>query len=217
MPTPGIDMEQLDWRDVTEPIRPELTVWPGDQSFTARPSARIARGDTANVSTIALSTHTGTHCDAPWHFLDDGKRVHELDPTLFIGPAQVLDCRGVKQIDADDLGPGPFPKRVLIKTDNADIPLTAPFKEDFAALTVDAAERLTEAGVGLVGIDYFSVAPFPDQSPVHHVLLGAEVLIVENLRLAPIPPGPSALIVMPMLLQGMDGAPCRAFVGLART
>ncbi len=204
----------LRWHDVTIPMRPEMAVWPGDPPFECAPDARISQGDSCNTSHLRLSTHTGTHCDAPWHFIDSGKRLHEIDIAMFFGSARLIEIPdGVDSIHAADLGPERLPQRLLIRTRNSNRPCDAPFYDDFVALEEDAARRLVEEGVRLAGIDYLSIAPRGNSGPTHRVLLGSDVLVVEGLRLAGLPCGDCEFVVFPMALHAADGAPCRAFVG----
>lgn len=192
-----------------------MTVWPGDPAVSLDPDTRIAGGDGSNTSILRLGTHAGTHVDAPWHFEDGGKRLHEVDPARFLGPAELREALVDRHLSADDLGPAPLPPRLLIRTRNAEIPVNGPFREDYVALAPDAARRLVDEGVQLIGVDYLSVAPFkqPGQD-THHILLQHDVLIVEGLVLGGIPTGPLVFVALPLALVGADGAPCRAFVGL---
>ncbi len=206
------------WIDVTIPMTEEMTVWPGDPAFSLEPDRRMANGDSCNVSMLRCSTHTGTHVDAPWHFEDDGPRLEAVPTEVFFGQATVLDVRHVeKEIAAADLGPAPLPPRVLLKTRMSALPVDAPFTEDYVALSPEAAQRMVDDGVRVVGIDYLSVAPFrqPGQ-PTHHILLRAGVFIVEGLRLEPIAAGACEFVVLPLSLKGADGSPCRAFVGVSQ-
>ena len=203
------------WLDVTMPFDPEMTVWPGDPAFDFTALRRIAQGDACNTSRVALCTHTGTHIDAPWHFEEEGARVDELDPALFFGRAEVREVECGEAIAPADLGEGLLPPRLLIKTRNSGFSDRGAFREDYAALSEQAAWRLVDEGVVLVGVDYLSVAPFKqDGQQTHHVLLSRGVLAVEGLRLAGVPAGPCEFVVLPMQIAGADGAPCRAFVGL---
>jgi arylformamidase len=190
-----------------------MTVWPGDPAIAFTADSRIEMGDSCNTSVLTLNTHTGTHCDAPWHFIEDGKRLDEIDPGIYFGDALVIDCGNVDTIHAHDLGADPLPPRILLKTRNQHIAHDAPFQEDFVAVEEDAARRMVAEGVRLVGIDYLSIAPFGNARPTHEVLLSAEVFIVEGLRLADIAPGRYAFVVLPLPVAGADGAPCRAFIG----
>ncbi len=205
---------QIHWHDVSIPIHEQTTVWPGDAPVRVTPERRITEGASCNTSSISLPTHTGTHCDAPWHFEDDGKPLHAVDFQRFFGEATVLDLRGRDQIHADDLGPAPLPTRLLLKTDNAAHPVNGPFNTRFVAVAPDAAQRMVDEGVTLLGVDYLSVAPYKDSGPTHHILLEHEVFVVEGLVLADVGAGTYPFTVLPMPLYGLDGAPCRAFVGL---
>jgi len=200
------------WQDVTIPMRPGMTVWPGEPEFSFQPLSRIAEGASCNVSSIAMSTHTGTHCDAPWHFVDGAHTLDKVDRNLFIGEALVLSLPEVDVVDAAHLPENRMPTRVLFKTRNSEIPVDGMFDRNFAALSTDAAERLVADGVQLVGIDYLSIAPFDNGAPVHQILLSAGVFIVEGLRLADVSPGVHDFIVLPLSIEGADGAPCRAFI-----
>jgi len=206
---------RIEWIDVSIPLSATTTVWPGDAPFSLAPVARIAEGDSKNLSSLSLGAHTGTHVDAPWHFEEDGKKLHEMDTSVFFGEAMVLDLPDVDVISADDLGPGPLPARVLFKTRNSDYPVDAAFRKDYVGLDGGAAQRLVDDGVRLVGVDYLSVAPFKQEGQVtHHRLLRNEVCVVEGLRLAGLAAGVSKFVVLPLALVGADGAPCRAFVGI---
>ena len=202
----------MQWHDISIPLHEGMTVWPGDAEFRFSPDTRVSDGDSCNTSTITLSSHAGTHCDAPWHFDEQGKKLHEVDMALFIGTALILEFPDVDLIRAEHLPEGPLPERVLLKTKNSDAPTDQPFNESYVALDQDAAQRLVDGGVKLVGIDYLSIAPFGNAGPTHHTLLDNDVFIVEGLRLKGIQPGVHPIIIMPLAIQNADGAPCRAFV-----
>lgn len=204
----------LHWHDVSIPIHTGTTVWPGDDPVRFEASSRIADGASCNTSSLTVPTHCGTHCDAPWHFDDDGKKLHEVDPQVFFGEAKVFELLDLDVIHADDLGDAPLPPRILFKTRNGAYPVNGSFKTDFVAVAPDAAQRMVDEGVTLVGVDYLSVAPYKDSGPTHRMLLQNNVFIVEGLCLADIPAGTHPFTVLPMPLQDADGAPCRAFVGL---
>lgn len=205
----------IHWHDLSIPIEPGMVVWPGDPEVEFSPKTRIAEGAGSNTSHIAMSTHTGTHVDAPWHFEDGGKRLDEVDPQVFFGDALLLDFPGLDIVRAPDLGPAPLPPRILIKTRNSELPINAPFDKTYVALHEDAAQRMVDEGVKLVGVDAFSVAPYkqPGQ-PTHHILLANDVFVIEGLRLAGFVQGIYPFVALPLPLKGLDGAPCRAFLGL---
>ncbi len=201
-----------DWIDVTIPMQPGMTVWSGDTEFQFEPVVRMAAGAPYNLSRLSLSAHTGTHCDAPWHFLDNGKKLDELDTSVFFGNALLLDLRGLESIRAADLPPAPLPPRILIRTRNSEVPDDAPFDTGYVGIEADAAARMVADGVRMVGFDGPSVGPYKTLEESHNILLGAEVFIVENLRLSQCEAGEYECVVLPMRLVGADGAPCRAFM-----
>ena len=199
--------------DISVPITPDLPVWPGDPSVKLTPASQIAAGDTANVTHLEMSAHTGTHVDAPYHFLEDGVTLERVPLEVMIGPARVLHLPDVDEITAADLKAAAIPEgttRLLFKTKNSKIwSHETAFQKEFAALTPDGAQYLVDRGIQLVGIDYLSIAPYGNGRPVHEILLGAGILIIEGLNLSDVPPGEYTLHCLPLNLQGVDGAPAR--------
>jgi arylformamidase len=169
-----------------------------------------------NVSRLALSAHAGTHVDAPYHFIADGKTIESLALDALIGPAQVVelpdDCTDINAQVLADAGIRFDTGRLLLKTRNSRYWTEPglPFQKSFAALTPDGAQYLVDGGTRLVGIDYFSIAPFGDSVPTHRVLLGASMVILEGIDLSAIAPGFYELYCLPLKLGGSDGAPARA-------
>lgn len=200
------------WIDITLPMHEGMTLWPGDPLFALEPDARIVRGDSCNVSRLALGTHTGTHMDAPWHFIEKGEQLEKVDPSVFFGTALVIEHRPGRPIEAGDLPEEKLPERVIFKTRNSQRPAHAPFTQDFIALKESAAERLVQDGVRLTGIDALSIGPWKAGGPVHEILLSSGMVIVEGLQLAEINEGEHEFIVLPLRLLHADGAPCRAFI-----
>jgi arylformamidase len=202
--------------DITVPLSPALPVYPGDPEVTITPLAQLQWGDAANVSRLVLSSHTGTHLDAPRHFFVEGLTIDGLDLHLLMGPARVCACPYVTtHLTADDLRPLGLAgtKRLLLQTPNAALWEKTGFQTNYVALTESAAYLLVEMGVQLVGIDYLSVDAFERQDfPVHRILLGAGVLILEGLDLRAVPPGDYELLALPLLLKHGDGAPVRAIL-----
>jgi arylformamidase len=200
--------------DISRALGPDTPVWPGDPPVTVEPVARVERGDVAAVSRLTLSTHAGTHVDPPAHFLPGGATVDILPLDVLVGPAVVVDLSGTGPIDAarlaaaglgDGDGDGDASSRLLLRTGAAD--------EDPAAegtLTEDGARWLVERGVRLVGADTLSIEPATDRYPVHQILLGAGVVIVEGLDLFGVRPGRYQLACLPLRVAGGDGAPARA-------
>jgi arylformamidase len=170
--------------------------------------ARVEAGDPADVSRLQLGTHTGTHVDPPAHFLPGGVTVDELPLDVLVGPAVVADLTGVPAIDPGALDGLDLPAstvRLLLKTGRE-----AGVSAVGGALTADGARWLVDRGVLLVGADTLSVEPGTDAYPVHRLLLGAGVVIVEDLDLASVAAGPYQLVCLPLRIAGGDGAPARA-------
>ena len=203
--------------DISLPISPDLPVWPGDPSVQLERFARIEDGETANVSRVAMGVHTGTHVDAPYHFLADGSKVEQMQLKILIGRAYVVHLPETTLITAQVLqaaGIPPRTRRLLFKTRNSEhwSNHTPGFQEDFVALSADGARYLVERGVRLVGVDYLSVAPFNDAVPTHQILLQAGMIIVEGLDLSRVAQGRYTLYCLPLFLKGADRAPARAIL-----
>jgi arylformamidase len=199
--------------DISVPLSPTLVCYPGDPQVEITAVTDIAQGDVANVSRLTLSSHSGTHLDAPRHFFSQGVAIDALDLRQLLGPARVCTLSSTTHITAADLSPLQLDgvKRVLFRTVNSSLWEQSEFQPHYVALTASAAQRLVDIGVQLVGIDYLSVDAFERQDcPVHRLLLSAGVLILEGLDLRAVPPGDYELLVLPLRLHNGDGAPARA-------
>jgi arylformamidase len=176
----------------------------------------IERGDEANVTQLSMDVHSGTHVDAPLHFVDVGRSVEELGLGPFVGPAVVLDTGAAKEITAAVLAAAAIPRgtrRLLLRTVNSAQPTQRPFREDYAALTLDGAQWLVEScDLELVGIDYLSIQRFTEPPDVHRTLLGSGLAILEGLCLQDVVPGAYELVCLPLRLLGVEGAPARAIL-----
>lgn len=205
---------KMQWLDVSMPLFEGMVCWPGDPEFELRAVSSLSKGDGSNVAWLGLTTHTGTHVDAPRHIVPDGARLDELNPSVFFGPARVLDLRAAgPRLQASDFGEAPLPARLLLKTANSMLVDRREFDPDFTALSPGAAARLVDEQVQLVGMDYLSIAPAgEDCEAVHRILLEAGVLIVEGLDLRGAVAGPCEFVVLPLAVRHGDGAPCRAFI-----
>jgi arylformamidase len=199
------------WIDVTMPLLPGMPQWPGNPTLEIV-SRREPGG--AVVSRVALGTHTGTHVDAPSHYLADGATLDDVPLDALIGRARVV------AIDAEVIGAGDIEalavargERLLLRTRNSGRRVDAPFDERFVGLRLDAARALAARAPALVGIDYLSIAAFDaDGAAVHRALLGAGVWILEGLRLAGVAPGDHDLVCLPLRIAAADGAPARALL-----
>jgi arylformamidase len=203
--------------DISVPAYTGMVVWPGDGGVVIERESKIEAGDNANVSHLSLGAHTGTHVDAPYHFIPDGVTLEQVSLDRFVGKALVVEISGVSIITAAHLAAADLPdgvERVLFKTDNGAIwsRTEAAFEPEFVALSPDAAQFLVDREVKFVGIDYLSIAPFNESRPVHEILLSAEVAILEGVDLRAVAPGWYTLYCLPLNLVGVDGAPARAIL-----
>jgi arylformamidase len=199
--------------DISLPISSRMIVYEGDPGVDITPRLEIARGDTANVSLLSMGSHTGTHVDAPAHFIDGGATVEALPLDTLIGPALVATVTSERLIGRRDLEPLPLDghSRLLLKTGNSSLWAAGDFSRDFIALDLEGARYLSERGLRLIGIDYLSIEAFHSPGhPVHRHLLGAGVVILEGLDLSRVAPGVYELVCLPLPVRGIDGAPCRA-------
>lgn len=203
--------------DISVPVTPQLPVWPGEAQPTINHKFRMSEGSDANVTQFAVGSHTGTHIDAPLHFVDGGKTTIEIPLEKLVGPCQVVDLQGKTEITAADLAALQLPKgtqKILFKTDNSRHweDASHPFQEDFCALTADAAQWVVDNGIHLVGIDYLSIQLYHDPIDTHVILLSNEVVIVETLDLRQVEPGTYRLICLPLKIAGVEGTPARAIL-----
>jgi arylformamidase len=160
-----------------------------------------------------MSLHSGTHVDAPFHFVPDGATIDTLPLELFMGPALVhaveteryIMAEHVASLDLDGI------TRVLFKTRNSQLLQKASYEPDFVSFSVEAAKILVAKGVKLVGLDYLSVAHAGDeQVPVHRAFLDRGIVLLEGADLSKVTPGRYELVCFPIRIRGADGAPCRA-------
>ncbi len=205
--------------DISLPIHARMIVYEGDPSVDITPRLEIARGDAANVSLLSMGSHTGTHVDAPAHFIEGGATVEALPLDILIGPALVAEVGAAPHIGRGDLEPLPLDgvSRLLLKTRNSALWAKGTFTRDFIALDLEGARYLVERGVRLVGIDFLSIEQFHSPGhPVHRLLLGAGMVVLEGLDLSRVEPGLFELVCLPLPVTGIDGAPCRALLRPAR-
>ena len=201
--------------DISIPISPDMPVWPGDPRVELVRTAKIAEGANANVSRLTCGVHTGTHVDAPVHFIDGAASVESLSLDRLIGKAFVAELEDINVIDDQVLDSADLPtevRRLLIKTQNSAFWSESPglFREDFVAIDARGAKWLTDRDIQTVGVDYLSVAPFGDSFDTHNILLQEGVVIIEGLNLFGVDPGWYSLYCLPLKLVGSDGAPARA-------
>jgi arylformamidase len=198
--------------DVTHTLQPGMATWPAEPGPQISLIKEMAAGDPADVSYLALGVHTGTHVDAPRHFIPGGTGVDSLPLEVLSGPAKVIHIVDRQAIKIEELERAGLDgvERVLFHTRNSDEWSDVEFVEDFVYLDPDAAAWLVDHGIRLVGVDYLSVEAFNATEPrTHRTLLGAGVVIVEGLDLREVPAGEYQLVCLPLKLAGADGAPAR--------
>lgn len=196
--------------DVSVAIRTEMPIYDKNPGVRLTRVQAIEDGATANVSELELGVHTGTHVDAPLHFIEDGAAAETLPLEVLIGPAHVVDATSLEgPIDAEALAGLDLPKgtdRLILRTQNSELWARSEFTRDFIRLTGDGARMLIGRGVRLVGIDYLSIG----DADAHRILLGSGIVALEGLDLREVEPGPYELVCLPLRLAGADGAPARA-------
>lgn len=203
--------------DISLTISPRLPTWPGDPGFQIERFEKLEEGSNANVSWVEMGVHTGTHVDAPYHFLQDGKTVEEMKLSMMVGRVYVLHLPEIALIDAGVLETAQIPprtRRILFRTRNSDLwrDQETDFQTNFVAISADGAEYLVKRGIKLVGVDYLSVAPYGESRLPHQILLKAGVVIVEGLDLSKVSQGRYTIYCLPLKLAGSDGAPTRAIL-----
>ncbi|GIF22941.1 arylformamidase [Actinoplanes tereljensis] len=202
--------------DITLPIHPEMLHWGRKPEVEVVES--LANGDASNVTRWRLGAHTGTHVDAPAHFVDGATPVDKLDLHSLVGPALVADLTAVTgDITVDDLAAAGVAgqKRVLLKTSNSAGPLKEPDRApSWVGLSPSAAQWLIDQRVELIGIDYLTIESHTrtETWDAHHVLLGAGLIILENADLDGVPPGAYELVCLPAKLVDADGSFARAIL-----
>lgn len=196
--------------DISRTISPATAVWPGDQNVRWTWTARLGEGDSSvNLGSIQLSTHAGTHVDAPYHVEEEGDTTDTLSLASFVGPAQVIEVGEDVSIRPEHVRESAA-ERVLFKT-QASALLDEEWPDSVAHLTVEAIHRLSANGVVLVGTDAPSVDPLDSSDlPAHHALLDAGIVHLEGLSLEGVSPGHYYLLALPLKIAGGDAAPVRA-------
>ncbi|HLK92885.1 MAG TPA: cyclase family protein [Polyangia bacterium] len=199
------------WVDVSVPIRSGMVHWPGNPAIVITHTEHLRRGDVATVSSLALGVHTGTHIDAPNHFILESGGVDTFRLDRLIGPARVIDMGDIvriRQRDIEGLGIRAG-DRILFKTRNSGFWKEKEFRSDYTCLVPEAARWLAERGVRTIGIDYLSIGPMDIPVETHVPLLAAGICVIEGLDLSGVGPGLYDLICLPLRLDGLDGAPAR--------
>ncbi len=200
--------------DISVGLSSKTPVFPGQDKFSREYLSKIAEGGRANLSKISMTSHTGTHVDSPFHFIKEGHTIDQVSLTSTVGFAKVfkvtapkIDVNEIKDlgIEKDDI--------VLFKTSNSELWELEDFSYDYVYITPKAAEFLSDRGVRAVGVDYIIPEAFDDTDrPVHHILLGQNIIIIEGLNFTNVPEGEYALVCLPLKILENDAAPARAIL-----
>ena len=205
-----------DWIDISVPLRTGMVHWPGDPPVNFKRVQSLVEGDESNLTEIDMGAHTGTHIDAPFHFVRNTATIDQMPPDVTVGPARVIQIEDSKSIQADELKQHNIEagERLLFKTKNSDrCWKSEAFVEDFVYLSLEAASFLAHSKVKLVGVDYLSVGGFKaDGAGIHKALLQQDVWILEGLNLSKVLPGLYELVCLPLKIVAGDGAPARAIL-----
>jgi arylformamidase len=206
--------------DVSVPLSSATPTFPGDPGIEIKQWKDLANGDAANVSLIRFGLHSGTHVDAPAHFIEGAARVEDLPLESLIGEAEVVEAaEHIRVIDENFIAANCIrgSQRILFKTRNSSF-WNSPeegFRLDYTYIDSTAAARLVASGIKLVGIDYLSIeGPGTEKYETHHILLSNNIVILEGVDLRRVPPGSYELICLPLkIAEGKgDGAPARTIL-----
>lgn len=204
------------WIDVTAPLHAGTPHWPDQPDVKLERMVSMDDGAVCNVSMLHMSVHTGTHMDAPLHFVANGIGMDQMPLEATIGPCRVVEIKDKESIKVKHLKPLKLRQgeRLLIKTINSKRCWNdSKFVEDFVYISQDAAAYMVEHGIMTVGVDYLSVGGFfKDGIETHHHLLRACVWIIEGLNLSKVKPGKYDLLCLPLKTLNCDGAPARVLL-----
>lgn len=199
--------------DISIDIKPDMIKWPSDPDIQFENILSIENGNDFNFHGISLSTHTGTHIDAPRHFYKDGITVDKINPEVLIGKVLVVEISDDKKISKTYLTEIDLNNysRIIFKTKNSDILFkNNDFEHSYVYLDIDAAKYLVDSGINVIGTDYLSVDKFNSSNyEVHKYLAKNNIIILETLDLSTVKPGEYFLFAMPLKLKGLDASPSR--------
>jgi arylformamidase len=201
--------------DITMTIENGMISWPSDGPVSVERVRSMETGERLNLSRLDMSAHTGTHIDAPVHFIRDGSGIDSVSLDILLGPTAVVHIPEVREIGAGELAAAGIPpgiRRLLLKTDNGRLQGLKQFSEDFSFVTPQGAQFIIDSGVQLVGIDYLSIAAYGSGEAVHQALLGEGIVIIEGVDLREVSPGSYNMIALPLKIGGCDGAPARVIL-----
>ena len=206
----------MDWLDISVPVEAAMATFEGDPKVRLERVQSLDRGDVCNLTRLDIGAHSGTHLDAPIHFLEHGSSSEDIPLDALLGPAWVVDALDQRgPITAADVARFDIPAgeaRLLFRTTNSDLWAKPGFQGGFIGIDGSGAEALAARRPRLVGVDYLSVAPFGNPTATHRALLSAGVVVLEGLDLRGVRPGAYELLCLPIRLVGSDGVPARAML-----
>jgi arylformamidase len=201
--------------DISVDIQIGMPTYPGDAKFKSR-KLKSVEEDGYEIHRLSLGNHTGTHIDAPAHFIQNGVTITELPLDILNGRARVVEIQNKKEVDLTEVQNLKLDNdfRILLKTRNSSLWKNRKrFQKNYVYLTLDAAKYLSQNDIKLVGFDYLSLEKFGDsEHPVHRYLLGNQVIILEGLNLSDVDEGEYEMCCLPMKLTGLDAAPTRVIL-----
>lgn len=201
--------------DISVTHSKQLPVWPGGYGFNIYALQKIEDGFDANVTRLDFDVHTGTHIDAPLHFIHNGLTTNDIELEILIGKAIVIAFNGevVSLVDLEQKNIPSGTRRILLKTHNsASGWFKNPFNVSYVAIDSSAAKWLVNRGVQLIGIDGPSIQKYTDSKDTHVTLLENNVVILEGLNLDGVNEGEYELICLPVKADGCEGVPARAIL-----
>jgi arylformamidase len=207
------DLNKSQWIDISQPLYDGLAHWPEDTPFSYELTYSKEQTGSVNIGQMTTSVHSGTHVDAPFHFMNDGAKILDLDVNLYIGKARIIDISDYEKLDQSTLSKFDLNgvTRLLVKTSIPNQPDV--FPERIPYVTADGARYLQANGVRLIGVDVPSVDPLDSKDlEGHHALFKNNIAILENLMLDHVLEGDYELIALPLPLKDADGSPVRAVI-----
>jgi len=199
--------------DISVNIKNNMVYWPDNTPVKIKQETIEYENRKVTLSSLSMSSHTGTHIDAPLHFIKNGKGIDKISLNTVVGPAKVIEIKDETSIKIDEIKDLNINKgdRILFKTKNSEKKWeNMPFFKNYVYLSAKASEYLVEKQVQIIGIDYLSIGGFyEDGSKTHHSLLGAGIWVIEGLYLNNVKPGNYELICLPLKIKNGDGAPAR--------
>jgi arylformamidase len=208
------------WIDISVPLTKGMAHWPGDTPVRIERVRDMEQGERVNLSVISMGVHSGTHVDAPVHFVRRGQSIDNIPLDTLVGRARVIEIKDPESIKPEELARHRIRRgeRILFKTENSSrVWEKDEFVEDFVFISDGGADFLVDHGVRTVGVDYLSVGSFKHGgSYVHKILLGSGIWLVEGLNLSKATPGNYDFMCLPLRIVGGDGAPARAILKPSR-